>query len=588
MQRSTVTRFVVWTVAIACLVTAPLAAQDPTARLIPEPPVKGDPVAPTGGIGGELTGGPDDFGYTFIDSNEPDGPAFSFVDISGSGTPVLLADDGEQSVPIGFSFPFYTGSFTDVFVVSNGFLSFDGGAGASFTNECPFNGTDMNVIAPYWDDLDPGDDGAAVFHETFASCPVGGAEGVSGEGAGQCFIAQWEEFDFFPGDGAPGGTAGTFQVVLFEDGTILTQYEGGPGLDGSSATVGISNDGAGNSLLYQCDSGGIAANLAIEFGMGPNGDLEVVKTGDVALGGPYAYNITATNNGPDDQTGVEVTDVLPAEIFYVGDSCGDDFADGVWSIGNLANGQTVECDLFVELVDNASCVEVENTATITGDLIDNPANSTSTTSNGGGNVVGDPGFEGGTPNGTWTEASTNFGTPICDLGACGNGTGTGPFMGDFWAWFGGIAAFEEGSVSQSVTIGTGASDLSFWIEQIVCADGTDFIEVLIDGTQVWSTTGADPSCGVLGYRQETVDISAFADGGSHTLEFHSVVNGGGTTNFFIDEVSLDSPPDCPGDVVFPGGGGDPVIEVPTLNTLGLVLLVLLLGIGAAVQLRRRA
>ena len=46
-----------------------------------------------------------------------------------------------------------------------------------------------------------GDDGALAYYETFGSCPVGTATA--------CTIVQWEEFDFFPGDGVPGGSAGT-------------------------------------------------------------------------------------------------------------------------------------------------------------------------------------------------------------------------------------------------------------------------------------------------------------------------------------------------------------------------------------------
>ena len=68
------------------------------------------------------------------------------------------------------------------------------------------------------------------------------------------------------------------------------------------------------------------------------------------------------------------------------------------------------------------------------------------------NVVVDGGFEAGTPNPHWSEASTNFGTPLCDVQGCGTGAGTGPHSGSFWVWFGGIAAYEQGSVSQMVTI----------------------------------------------------------------------------------------------------------------------------------------
>ncbi|MBE2235907.1 MAG: choice-of-anchor J domain-containing protein, partial [Anaerolinea sp.] len=157
-------------------------------------------------------------------------------------------------------------------------------------------------------------------------------------------------------------------------------------------------------------------------------------------------------------------------------------------------------------------------------------------------VVQDGSFEAGTPSPFWTEASTNFGTPLCDVPGCGTGTGTGPLTGAWWAWFGGIAAYEAGSVSQSVTIPSGGpATLSFWVEQFVCSgDAADYLEVNMDGTQLWATTAADPACGTLGYRQVTLDVSAYANGGAHTLEFSSEVFGSDTTNFFVDDVMLDA------------------------------------------------
>jgi hypothetical protein len=170
-------------------------------------------------------------------------------------------------------------------------------------------------------------------------------------------------------------------------------------------------------------------------------------------------------------------------------------------------------------------------------------------------VVQDGSFEAGTPNPFWNESSTNFGTPLCDVPGCGTGTGTGPLTGAWWAWFGGIAAYESGNVSQSVTIPSGGpATLSFWVEQAVCSgDAADYLDVLIDGATLWSTNGAAAECGTLGYRQVTVDVSAYADGGAHLLEFNSEVFGSANTNFFVDDVMLDAQ----------GGGGGAACSSPS-------------------------
>jgi hypothetical protein len=63
---------------------------------------------------------------------------------------------------------------------------------------------------------------------------------------------------------------------------------------------------------------------------------------------------------------------------------------------------------------------------------------------------------------------------------------------------------------------------------------------LIDGNQVYVVDGSSPLCGNLGYTLQTVDVSAFADGGVHNLEFRSetlAINGGGS-NFFVDDIAL--------------------------------------------------
>lgn len=158
-----------------------------------------------------------------------------------------------------------------------------------------------------------------------------------------------------------------------------------------------------------------------------------------------------------------------------------------------------------------------------------------------GGVVADGGFEAGTPNPFWDEESTNFGTPICDLSACGLGGGSGPANGDWWAWFGGIGAFEEGAVRQEVTLGNGdAATLSFALEAPVCSGSSaDFMEVLMDGTQLYMIRGDDPLCGQIGYTTIEIDASAYL-GQTVMLEFHGINQGAGGdfSNFFVDDVEI--------------------------------------------------
>lgn len=153
-------------------------------------------------------------------------------------------------------------------------------------------------------------------------------------------------------------------------------------------------------------------------------------------------------------------------------------------------------------------------------------------------VVRDGSFEAGTPNPFWTEASTNFGTPLCNSG-CGSGS---PRTGLWWAWFGGVTLYEAGSVSQSVTIPSGGpATLSFWVNNRSCSGNpADYLEVNLDGVQLWETAATDPACGSSAYRQVTVDVSAYADDAAHILELKSETFGPAVTSFFLDDVALNA------------------------------------------------
>lgn len=155
----------------------------------------------------------------------------------------------------------------------------------------------------------------------------------------------------------------------------------------------------------------------------------------------------------------------------------------------------------------------------------------------GDNLLEDPGFEAGLPNGAWDDVSPLFDTPICNSD-CTDDVGAGPFVGDWWVWFGGIAMADTPSVKQTVLIPDGLAMLRFGFSiNAGSGTGNDVFTVSIDQdpvVQILDTDASDYS----GWRVLEVDVSRFADGGEHELEFSAVIAGEGVTNFFVDEVEL--------------------------------------------------
>ena len=196
-------------------------------------------------------GGPDDFGYIWLDSDEPGGPSFDWVEISEIGAKLTISGDDSVVVDLPFDFPFYGDLKTSIRICSDGYLTF-GTKGGVWNNQTIPNPTEPNdLLAVYWDDLNP------------PNAPAGGGVFYHYDEVNDRFVVEWKNVPRYSNNGSY-----TFQALLYPDGTIVYQYleMNFTSTYGSRGTIGIENptgsDGLG--ILYN-KAGYIRDGLAIEI-----------------------------------------------------------------------------------------------------------------------------------------------------------------------------------------------------------------------------------------------------------------------------------------------------------------------------------
>ena len=256
---------------------------------------KGDPDTRPGVLG---TGGPDMFGYTWRDSDQPGGPAFSWVDLTAIGTPVTFSsnDDGNSGlIPLGFPFPFYGQNFSSVAANTNGWLSFTNSSTGFYTNyQLPSSSAPENLLALFWDDL-------------YWRNPPANALYYSD---GNRFIFEFQNWDQL----SPSGESYNMEVILYRNGRIVYQYLSMTTNDILSATIGIQNGTKDDGLTVEYNSAYMHDALAVEFrppagwltispeaGTIPAGgftDVDVAFDATQLIGGDYSANIDLSTNDP--------------------------------------------------------------------------------------------------------------------------------------------------------------------------------------------------------------------------------------------------------------------------------------------------
>lgn len=237
------------------------------------------------------TGGPDAFGYRWIDSDSLGGPKYDWIEISQTGTPIKFyyisgigvvdstyLAQSNPPIPIGFSFPYY-GILRDTLAVDiqgEIILKWQNShypQGFGFNWNMPSNVLPNPVftmpanIAVFWDNLERMIPSAQGYYQTFGVAP------------NRFIVIEWNNFS--SNYARDSSNYLTFQSILYENGDIVHQYKdvsiGFPVADyGVSATVGMQNDNDNIGLQYEFNGSPrgnvLHDSLAIRFYL-PQSDL---------------------------------------------------------------------------------------------------------------------------------------------------------------------------------------------------------------------------------------------------------------------------------------------------------------------------
>jgi hypothetical protein len=203
--------------------------------------------------------------YTWVDSDNPNGPVFEWNDICSTGIPISLNDDDYKAVPLNFAFPFYGNSYSTMYISSNGLVSFGTGTTVRTNKPIPSSGTPKNFIAAFWDDLNPAT-GGSVYYKNSGSTTI-------------------VQFNHVPSLYCKSPNDFTFQIVLSANGNICLYYQKMYAAGLNSATVGIENADGTSGLQVVYNAPYIHDNLAVLFKKDSPWLLNSNASGTIAPGG---------------------------------------------------------------------------------------------------------------------------------------------------------------------------------------------------------------------------------------------------------------------------------------------------------------
>ncbi len=169
----------------------------------------------------DRSGGPDEFGYTFIDSDEPGCPEYQWIDISDTATLVQNWRVGIVGpLPLPFDFPFYGNVYNQAYLAASGCLHFGDNRWTRTNVQIPNTNQPNNNICFFWDEIYP-EWGGQVYY------------GEDDEGN---WVTQWMNVPV-----QNNNVGVTMECILTPDGAIKMQYENVNPVNVNGETIGIEN-----------------------------------------------------------------------------------------------------------------------------------------------------------------------------------------------------------------------------------------------------------------------------------------------------------------------------------------------------------
>lgn len=205
------------------------------------------------------SGGPDAYGYTWIDSDDGHGPAYQWITPSASAT-TLLSGNASNSATFTLACPWggiYGAPVAEMKVSRNGYLTdLLSDSGNDETNDCPLPAAPSvgggNRLYVVHDNLEIDNTTGTITYEYLPESPHPHDDGG-------VHVITWNDVHHSAGD----TTRFSFQALLFDNLDILYQFAPGNPELGQGSTTGIQNAAATIGMGIVCDEKDLPGNHAI-------------------------------------------------------------------------------------------------------------------------------------------------------------------------------------------------------------------------------------------------------------------------------------------------------------------------------------